>query len=223
MIRPIPNHPEHVLDVPITSPSDGHNKPSKEGKKMAFLALSHTAVEHRIYLVMLDGVRAEKQDVGVFGIRRLMVLTGLSSYSSIRRGCIGLIKKLSIEAVGNGDFQQRSLYRVYGPDEIFARRCAAGINPYPKEIRNYESSIMLDLVIEGIIERHELSRREAFVALCCIEGLSNAEIGKKLSISEKTVKYHMRHIFIKFGVKRRTELVGCLIKQRNSKEEEIIW
>jgi DNA-binding CsgD family transcriptional regulator len=44
-----------------------------------------------------------------------------------------------------------------------------------------------------------------------VEGLTNAEIGLRLLVSEQTVKFHLRHIFIKFGVKRRAELISRLL------------
>ncbi len=185
---------------------------------LALLALSHTIVEHRLYLAMWSELKAEKKILGSFGIRYLMRLTGLSSYSSIRRGCLGLVNKLSVEAVSNGDPNLKSLYRVYSPDEVFTRRRAAIIDPYPKEIQGYESSNVFGLLIEEVIERRDLSRREALVSLCCAEGLSNAEIGERLGISEKTVKYHLRSIFFKLGVKRRAELVGRLLPDSTHKK-----
>jgi DNA-binding CsgD family transcriptional regulator len=180
---------------------------------MALLALSHTPIEHQLYQAMLDELRAVRGRVGVFGVRRLMILTGLRSYSSVRRGCLGLLNKLSIESARNGDPQQRAAYVVFSPEEIFARRRAAGVAPYPKEAQVCEGNAALALAVESIVRRHDLSRREALVILCCAEGMSNAEIGAKLHISEQTVKFHLRHIFIKFGVKRRTELVSRLLTQ----------
>lgn len=62
---------------------------------------------------------------------------------------------------------------------------------------------------------YDLSRREAQVALCCAEGLTNAEIGDRLCITEQTVKFHMRHLFIKFGVRRRGELISRLLRHED--------
>jgi DNA-binding CsgD family transcriptional regulator len=58
-----------------------------------------------------------------------------------------------------------------------------------------------------------LSRREAQVALLCMRGLTNADIGRRLRVSEQTVKFHLRHVFIKFGVRRRAELISKLLWQ----------
>jgi DNA-binding CsgD family transcriptional regulator len=65
--------------------------------------------------------------------------------------------------------------------------------------------------VARVAENPLLSRREAEVALCCVEGLTNAQIGNRLDVSEQTVKFHLRHVFVKFGVKRRAELISKLL------------
>ncbi|HCX28418.1 MAG TPA: hypothetical protein DHU55_01390 [Blastocatellia bacterium] len=47
--------------------------------------------------------------------------------------------------------------------------------------------------------------------MCCVQGLTNAEIGSRLLVTEQTVKFHLRRIFVKFGVKRRAELISRLL------------
>ena len=39
------------------------------------------------------------------------------------------------------------------------------------------------------------------------EGLGNAAIGERLSISEKTVRNHITHIFDKIGVESRAQAI----------------
>lgn len=52
-----------------------------------------------------------------------------------------------------------------------------------------------------------LTRREFEVLSLLVQGKCNKEIARKLSIEEQTVKNHIRTIFLKFGVARRTELL----------------
>ena len=52
-----------------------------------------------------------------------------------------------------------------------------------------------------------LSPREEEVVRCVALGLRNAEVAKKLSISEQTVKVHLNAIFRKLGVRDRVQLV----------------
>src|SRR5947199_376968 len=70
--------------------------------------------------------------------------------------------------------------------------------------------------VKRIVNLGSLSRREAQVALCCAQGLTNAEIGARLQVGEQTIKFHLRNIFVKFGVKRRADLVSRLFRDRGS-------
>ena len=58
--------------------------------------------------------------------------------------------------------------------------------------------------------RHDLARAvedEEQVLDLLGGGLSNAAIGHRLGLTEKTVKNHLNHIFAKLGVGNRTEAV----------------
>jgi DNA-binding NarL/FixJ family response regulator len=50
------------------------------------------------------------------------------------------------------------------------------------------------------------SREREIVALLRT-GLTNKEIAKELNVSTETVKKHLRTIFLKLGVRRRTQVV----------------
>lgn len=216
--------PEALLsptgDVPVSLTFDIVLKHPKVAQRMALLALSHTQIEHRLYEVMHTETVAARRNAGSFSTRRLLALSGLRSYGSVKRGCLGLVQKFSIESIGQDGLQRGSLYRVFSPDEIFARRRAVGMAPYPDEVRGYESNHAFGQLIQHVVERNDLSRREALVVLCCAEGLSNAEIGTRLKISAQTVKSHLRQIFDKFGVRRRTELVSRLLTQRGIRKKK---
>ena len=189
----------------------------RDERAMMLLSLSHTPVEHQLYLAMLTEVILTGVQARSFSIRGLMLRTHLRSYSTIRRGLAGLVNKLSIEPAaadgGAEHAQQGARYRVFTPAEIFTRRTAAGRAPYPKEFQPYGGDDAFCVAIGHVASRHELSRREAQVALCCAEGLTNAEIGTRLFISEQTVKFHLRQIFVKLRVKRRAELISLLLRQ----------
>jgi DNA-binding CsgD family transcriptional regulator len=213
---PRKNHLVGSVDV-VTHPFGEFLEPAKVGQGMSLLALSHTPIEHQIYLAMLNETSAAQTRVGAFSVRRLMVLTGLHGYTTIRRGLSGLLNKSSIEryaVAGDKELGHLSaVYFIFSPEEIFERRKAAGLAPYPKEAQAYEGRRAFNIVIERVVDGHNLSRREAQVALGCAEGLTNAAIGEKLHVSEQTVKFHLRHIFVKFGVRRRAELVSRLFTE----------
>lgn len=51
-----------------------------------------------------------------------------------------------------------------------------------------------------------LTPQEMSVADLVVQGMTNAEVSRKLFIAEKTVQYHLTHIYGKFGIRSRTEL-----------------
>jgi len=59
-----------------------------------------------------------------------------------------------------------------------------------------------------------LTPRELDVVEAIVSGLTNKEIGGKYSISEQTVKHHLRNIFDKVGVSNRLELAMFAINNQ---------
>lgn len=66
-----------------------------------------------------------------------------------------------------------------------------------------------------------LSKREHDVVECVAEGLSNREIGKKLKLTEHTVKNYLFRIFDKLGVSSRVEVVLYAFSLRGMMGERV--
>jgi len=202
------------------------------GPAMALVALSHTPSERRLYSVMLDAVEVPVETSNsndpvsgslsgehyeVFTVRRVMDLAGIKSLSTIRRGLEGLVAKHSLEREsrrlgGNGNGgRAQIIYRVFKPEQVIARRNERGIKTFANEGVTSGPQPSLQRVIQRVVKNRNLSRRESEVALCCAQGLTNAEIGARLLVTKQTVKFHLRNVFIKFGVKRRAELISRLL------------
>ncbi|MGL4173866.1 MAG: response regulator [Actinomycetota bacterium] len=77
-----------------------------------------------------------------------------------------------------------------GPAAVIRERTVSG-GPLPGE------------VLAGV-----LTEREGQIANGVARGLSNAQVGRELFLSEKTVKNNLNRIYAKVGVRSRTELVA---------------
>ena len=53
---------------------------------------------------------------------------------------------------------------------------------------------------------NSLTSREKEIVFALAEGLSNKDVGRRLNLSEGTVKVHLHNIYNKLGVKNRTAL-----------------
>ena len=60
----------------------------------------------------------------------------------------------------------------------------------------------------------QVSHRERELLALLARGLSNAQIGQEMFISEATVKYHVTNVMRKLGVTRRTEAVYVATRMR---------
>lgn len=197
-----------------TYPLGENNDHLKDGAARALIALSHTRVEQQIYAAMLPGNNGHEAQAQAFTVRRIAAAAGISSLSTVRRGLEGLIAKLSVERDekpnAEGAREMGAGYRACSPETIIARRNESGMNTSLNGLRS-RSGDSYARAIDRVIENRNLSRREAQVTLCCVEGLTNAEIGGRLQVTEQTVKFHLRRIFLKFGVRRRAELISKLL------------
>ena len=59
----------------------------------------------------------------------------------------------------------------------------------------------------------ELTERERQIMRLVSEGLSNKEIGRRLNVTDGTIKVHLHHIFQKLDVSNRTSLAALAISQ----------
>jgi len=61
---------------------------------------------------------------------------------------------------------------------------------------------------------HTLTLRERQVMALVSEGLSNKQVGRRLNLTEGTIKMHLHNIYGKVGVSNRTALAALAIDQR---------
>jgi DNA-binding CsgD family transcriptional regulator len=64
--------------------------------------------------------------------------------------------------------------------------------------------------VETVETVDELTQQEKQIALLARDGLSNPEVGSRLFISPRTVKWHLRKVFAKLEISSRKELRTAL-------------
>ncbi|QWF70066.1 response regulator transcription factor [Methylomonas paludis] len=122
-------------------------------------------------------------------------------------------KDLVLEALGLGamGFISKNLPRVVFVEAL--QDVLAGKLYLPVSIIN-QSGLALNFGRSQLPNRHRtepqtlgLTVREFEVLAAVVQGKSNKLIARQLGIQEQTVKNHLRPVFLKLGVVRRTELL----------------
>jgi DNA-binding NarL/FixJ family response regulator len=137
---------------------------------------------------VMDGAEATRRIMANEPSARVVVLTSFADdrhiSDALEAGAIGYVLKHA------------------NPDELLGaiRAAAAGDAPLdPKAAR-----VLLDNRLTGRPDQR-LSKREVQVLRLVASGLANKQIGRKLSISERTVKAHLTNIFSRIGATDRMQ------------------
>jgi DNA-binding NarL/FixJ family response regulator len=180
---------EHDIEV-VAEASNGREAIDKATR------FRPTIVLMDIRMPELDGLQATRRILAEDAAARILILTTFDLdeyvYEALRAGASGFVLKddppeqllSAIRTVAGGEalLSPSITKRVI---ERFARMP----QPTPRE------------------ELQDLTERELEVLRLIARGLSNAEIGEKLYISDTTVKTHITHIFQKLDLRDRVQAV----------------
>lgn len=81
----------------------------------------------------------------------------------------------------------------------------------PKVIRNMADRLF-DLDHLSQVAAPQLTDRERSVLMGVVEGLTNRKIGRKLGLSESAIKGSVQHLFLRAGVRTRSQLVRAALE-----------
>jgi NarL family two-component system response regulator LiaR len=140
----------------------------------------------------MDGVKATQHIRTHFPRTQILVLTSFEQddmvQQALQAGAIGyLLKNISAQPLAEA-----------------IRAAYAGRSTLAEEI----AGTVVALTRQHPTPNYNLTRREREVLTLLVEGLSNAQIARRLAISQTTVKYHVRNILNKLGADSRTEAVS---------------
>lgn len=149
-----------------------------------------------VRMPVMDGLEATKQITQALADTRVIVLTTFDLddyvYGALRAGAGGFLLKDA-----QGDELVQAVRIIAAGDGIIApsvtRRLIAEFASRPKST---EPTGMSDL-----------TDREVDVLRLVAKGMSNAEIGEELFVSETTVKTHVSHILTKLQLRDRVQAV----------------
>jgi two-component system, NarL family, nitrate/nitrite response regulator NarL len=126
-----------------------------------------------------------------------------------------------ITAIAGGAFG--IMLKESAPDALIncLRAVAVGYKWHPPEL--------VDPALDRARERRRefarvddaLTRREREVMLLVADGLSNKEVGRRLNVSEGTVKIHLHTIYQKVSVSNRTALANLARMYRDRIEDKV--
>ena len=81
----------------------------------------------------------------------------------------------------------------------------------PEGRSNAEFSRSQAAGLRSFAEAYPLTDREREIVTMVLRGMSNKEIARSFSISEQTVKDHLKHVYGKVGVHQRTALMAKIL------------
>jgi DNA-binding CsgD family transcriptional regulator/tetratricopeptide (TPR) repeat protein len=112
-----------------------------------------------------------------------------------------------------GEWARRERRRVDAREQLrtaFEMFVAMGIEAFAGRAEREMLATGARVRKRSVETREELTVQEVQVARLARDGLSNAEIGERLFISQHTVAYHLRKVFSKLGITSRSKLGSAL-------------
>jgi DNA-binding CsgD family transcriptional regulator len=112
-----------------------------------------------------------------------------------------------------GEWLRRERRRIDAREQLrtaYELLSAMGIEAFADRARRELMATGVTASKRTVAKSHELTAQEAHIARLAREGLSNPEIGSRLFISARTVKYHLSKVYSKLSITSRAHLDRAL-------------
>lgn len=169
---------------------------------------------------LLDLLACYEVDVVVLDLQ--MPYGGLKALAEIRRRAIP-VRVLVLTAFGDGESIQSALeleaegfaLKTESPTQTVEaiRQVAQGRIVFPRSAQRWMASQRQTAVAKPAIN---LSAREIEVLRLLAQGLTNQQISRELTVSENTVRFHLKNIFEKLAVTNRTEAAAWYFENQGN-------
>jgi DNA-binding NarL/FixJ family response regulator len=213
MIRSSPDSPIRVLladDHALVT--EGLRALIDRQNDMEVVQIVHDGEELLHFLEQNDAV-----DVAVIDVQ--MPSSGLDALAEIRRRDLP-VHVLILTAFADGESIQKALQhgaegfalKTESPTQTIEaiRQVAQGRLVFPRAAQRW-----MAIGRQQTSPSADLSQRELEVLEKLSRGLPNAEIAIELTVSENTVRFHLKNIYEKLGVTNRTEAVAWYFRKGN--------
>lgn len=176
-----------------------------------------TAENVCLALTVVDGSQFGRKDLAANGelarlaklTRLLLVKSKLGSDAELAALALGVAGCCTTEL---SDAELRKIVDVVLKGGIWVSRSAL-----PDLVKHLQRVTAPAGIAQGANKLDNLTPREREVALCVADGATNKLVGKRLSLSDVTVKAYLTAIFHKLGVSGRVQLALLLADHRPEK------
>ncbi len=167
---------------------------------------------------VLDAVRADPPDVVVLDLE-MGEMNGLRCLDAIKREQPD-VRVLILTAYGDGESLRAALeggadgfaLKTEPPQQTVAsiRQVCRGQLVFPLAARKWL------MRTDAAQDAATPTAREMEILAQVAEGLTNAQIAHRLRVSDNTVKFHLQNLYLKLGVRNRTEATAWFLREHRA-------